>query len=242
MLQSGSHSFLASIAFIAEWHLGFRTVDNLPISRGFDSFFGLLAGGADHYTKTLEACGGDNETCTCGSHKSSTLPFRVDFFDGHAPQKALWDTTTYDAYQYAARAVEIVEAHDTTTPFFLYWAPHKVHSPLQAAPEFLVHYPEDPNHTCTSTPETCSARGYGTGSHGCGCDLMCYCNRRILKGMFSALDAMTYNLTQALEAKGMWDNTLFIMLGTAPSHPPWLPIVCAPHSLLGLRGWSWCML
>ena len=46
-----------------EWHLGFRTVANIPVSRGFDSFFGLLAGGADHYTKTLEACGGSGENC-----------------------------------------------------------------------------------------------------------------------------------------------------------------------------------
>ena len=182
-----------------EWHLGFRTVENLPVSRGFDSFFGLLAGGADHYTKTIEACGGIGpdgpEKCTCGNHSSNALPFRVDFFDGLAPAKALWDSTTFDAYQYAARAVEIVDSHDVAAPFFLYWAPHKVHSPLQVAPEFLAHYPPDPHGVCTSTPETCSGRGYGTGSGGCGCDLMCFCNRRIIKGMVSVVDAMLGNLT-----------------------------------------------
>lgn len=51
-------------------------------------------------------------------------------------------------------------------------APHKVHSPLQVDPQFLAHYPADPGGVCTSTPETCSGRGYGTGSKGCGCDLM----------------------------------------------------------------------
>jgi hypothetical protein len=137
-------------------------MENLPVSRGFDTFFGLLGGGADHFNKVEEACGGDGVNCSCGSHTSTTLPFRVDFFDGLAPAKSLWDTTTFDAFQYSARAGEIVAQHDATKPFFLYWAPHKVHSPLQVAPEFLEHYPEDPGGVCTSTPETCSGRGYGT--------------------------------------------------------------------------------
>ena len=92
-------------------------------------YFGLLGGGADHYTKTEEACGGNGETCRCGNISSATLPFRVDFWDGLAPAHALWDNTTYDAFQYTARAVELVEQHDVAQPFFLYWAPHKVHSP-----------------------------------------------------------------------------------------------------------------
>lgn len=59
---------------------------------------------------------------------------------------------------------------------------------------------------CTDTPETCSGRGYGTqGSNwrgqqsnvvGCGCETMCYCNRRIIKGMVSVVDSMLHNLTQ----------------------------------------------
>ena len=198
---------------ISAQHLGFRTKQNLPVSRGFDEYFGLLGGGADHYTKTEEACGGDNHTCSCGNLSSSTLPFRVDYWDGLAPAKALWDSTTYDAYAYAARAVKMVEEHDSTKPFFLYWAPHKVHSPLQAPAAFTSLYPLDPNGTCTSTPETCSGRGYGTGGGGCGCKLQCYCNRRIVRAMVSVTDAMLTNLTRALEAKQMAANTIYFFLG-----------------------------
>jgi hypothetical protein len=78
---------------------------------------------------------------------------------------------------------------------------------LQVDPQFLEHYPEDPGGVCTDTPETCSGRGYGTqGSNwrgqqsnvvGCGCETMCYCNRRIIKGMVSVVDSMLRNLTQA---------------------------------------------
>lgn len=108
----------------------------------------------------------------------------------------------YDAYQFGARAVQVVEQHNTSKNFFLYWAPHKVHGPLQAAPEFLEHYPLDPGHHCTSTPDTCDKRGWGGA--GCGCPMMCYCNRRIFRAMLSSVDAMLTNLTVAMQARGLW--------------------------------------
>ncbi len=212
-------------ASVQQWHLGFRTVENLPVSRGYDTFFGLLAGGADHYTKALEACGGDGVNCSCGNITSDKLPFRIDFYDAPngapgGPATQIWDATTYDAYAYSARAASLVANHDTSSPFFLYWAPHKVHSPLQVDLPFLEHYPPDPGRVCTDTPETCSGRGYGTsgpswrgtmpnphGLAGCGCETMCYCNRRIIKGMVSVVDSMLTNLTVALTAKDMWKNT-----------------------------------
>ena len=194
------------------------------MSRGFDSYLGLLGGGADHFTKTEEACGGDGMPCSCGNLTSSTLPFRVDLFKDLAPATDLWDNHTFDAYMYSAHADALVAAHDVSKPFFLYWAPHKVHSPLQVAPEFLTPYPEDPGGVCTSTPETCSGRGYGTqgpswrGSKplpyaGCGCETMCYCNRRIIMGMISVVDSMLHNLTASLTSKGMFKDTIIVFLG-----------------------------
>lgn len=174
------------------------------MNRGFDTFFGLLGGGADHYTKQEEA-----GQMQCGNITGKSLPFRIDFFDGHAPATGLWDTTTYDAYQYAQRAVDLVNAHDKSKPFFLYWAPHKVHSPIQAPDEFLKHYPLDPDGTCQSAPEHCGNRGYGP----CGCNFMCYCNRRIIRGMVTAVDSMLTNLTVALKGRGMWENTYLVFLG-----------------------------
>ena len=69
------------------------------------------------------------------------LPFNIDLTNGAHPATSLWDETTYDAYTFGARATTLVEEHDPRQPFFLYWAPHKVHAPLQAPAEFLVHYP-----------------------------------------------------------------------------------------------------
>ena len=42
---------------------------------------------------------------------------------------------------------------------------------------------------------------------------MCYCNRRIIRAMVSAVDAMLANLTLALRANGMWKDTLVVFLG-----------------------------
>ena len=35
---------------VGKWHLGFHTPKYLPRRRGFDSFFGILTGGGDHFS------------------------------------------------------------------------------------------------------------------------------------------------------------------------------------------------
>ena len=151
---------------LGKWHLGYRTPQNLPTHRGFDSYLGLLGGGSDHFQKTLCVPGSGhdlNSLCPCGPNPNKSaplLPYRVDYWDGDGPAHSTWDNHTYDAYDFGARAVQLVQAHNASQNFFLYWAPHKVHAPLQAAPEFLAHYPLDPGHRCMSTPETCHERGW----------------------------------------------------------------------------------
>ena len=212
-------------AMLGKWHLGFRTPANLPTSRGFDSYLGLLTGGSDHYRKTLCVpestdhsihslcpCADPNSTrSTPGQVPGVDFPWRVDYHDGAGPATALWDNHTYDAYQYGARAETLIRNHDPTKRLFLYWAPHKAHSPLQAAPEFLAPYPDDEG-KCASTPAECGA-ARGWGSSGCGCAGQCWCNRRLFRGMITSVDAMLFNLTVALKAKDMYDDTLFFVLG-----------------------------
>jgi hypothetical protein len=47
-------------ANIGKWHQGFYTYDYTPLARGFDTSFGFLVGGEDHYT-----CVRFSPGCTC---------------------------------------------------------------------------------------------------------------------------------------------------------------------------------
>jgi hypothetical protein len=58
-----------------------------------------------------------------------------------------------------------------------------------------------------------SAGSKSLGYSGCGCETMCYCNRRVIKGMITVVDSMLLNLTQALQTREMWSNTLIVFLG-----------------------------
>ena len=178
-------------------------------------FTGLLAGVEDPTSNALEAC---RRWRALRMQRQQSFLDQTSIShrfhpDGDAPAKELWDETTCDAYQFGARAVKLVEQHDATQPFFLYWAPHKMHSPLQAPPS------SSPT-TLTATGSAAPRRRLAVGeamarlTKAVECKNMCYCNRRVVRGMVTAVDAMLTNLTSALKANAdMWNNTLVILLG-----------------------------
>jgi arylsulfatase A-like enzyme len=53
---------------VGKWHLGHSKWSMTPLSRGFDSFFGLHGGGFDHYTKVGPWAGGVG--CCHGGHRA----------------------------------------------------------------------------------------------------------------------------------------------------------------------------
>ena len=53
-----------------KWHSGARSMDNLPINRGFDYHLGFLTGGEDHY----------NQNCAPGNNR-----VLVDLWENHGP-------------------------------------------------------------------------------------------------------------------------------------------------------------
>jgi arylsulfatase A-like enzyme len=77
---------------------------------------------------------------------------------------------------YAAEAARLIQAHDTSLPFFLYLAFTNVHDPKQAPSEFTSRY----DGVVTDT------------------------KRKIFGGMVSALDDATHHVVQTLKQQGMW--------------------------------------
>lgn len=86
----------------------------------------------------------------------------------------------YSTQLLAAEAVRFINTHDKETPFFLYVPFNAVHTPLQAPDESLAPYANLPN------------------------------RRRTLAGMLSAMDAAVGQIVDAIDARGLREETLFI--------------------------------
>lgn len=92
------------------------------------------------------------------------------------------DVGTYEEEILFRRATEIIQAHDTSTPLFLYYAFHIVHAPLEVTDEWLEKY--------------AFIRDSST--------------RQAYHAMVGYMDAVVGNVTSMLKARGMWDNLLIV--------------------------------
>lgn len=112
---------------VGKWHLGYAGPYH-PLSRGFDEYFGVLAGGSIYI---------DPETPGVESTRqvASTRESRVAVFRGREPvvvEDYLTDVFTHEA-------VAFIERH-ADEPFFLYLSHTTPHTPLQATAEYLDRY------------------------------------------------------------------------------------------------------
>jgi arylsulfatase B len=91
----------------------------------------------------------------------------------------------YNSNRFTASAVAAIQAHDpspSSPPLFLYVALQNTHAPLEALDEYRALYP--PNMTD---------------------DL-----ERTYSAMMSTIDSSVANITAALKAKGMWENSVVV--------------------------------
>ena len=104
-------------AIVGKWHVGARSVENLPVNRGFDSHFGFLKGGEDHINQ----------------HSSDDNLVFVDLWRDRAP--AYRENGTFSTIMYTNEAQRVIREHASkrkNRPLFLYLAWHAVHTPLEA--------------------------------------------------------------------------------------------------------------
>jgi len=119
--------------FIGKGHLGYQTMDHLPVNRGFKTHVGYL-GGSEGYSY-----GSGSPDPTKGTH---------DMWHDLAPGTDVVPKIFYSANFYAERATEIIESHDVKDPFFMYYAIQNVHSPYQLPPSWETKdFPEMWDHT-----------------------------------------------------------------------------------------------
>ena len=144
-------------AIIGKWHLGHADKKYWPKQRGFDYQYGAMIGELDYFT-----------------HDEHGV---LDWFRDNEPVKEEGYTTTLlgkDAEKY-------IDAHDPSTPFYLYLTFNAPHTPYQAPQEYIDRFKniEDPT-------------------------------RRTYAGMVSCLDDEIGRVIAALDKKGIRDNTLII--------------------------------
>jgi len=196
-------------AAFGKWDAGMATPDHTPFGRGFQTAVNYFHHCNDYWSMTDGMlCGGEaqipivdlwqvhdaagegpahraNNTCVreCGCScpvefgrpaECVAGPFGDEWYGG------------YEDALFERRALDVVDSHDPSTPLFLFFAPHIVHTPLQVPQEYADKFafmaPTDkPTH-----------------------------NRQVYHAMVNFADDMVGNLTAAFKRKGMWDDLLVV--------------------------------
>ena len=151
---------------VGKWDAGMATPDHSPKGRGFESSFGYFHHANDYYTETAGGCRGHGPV--------------VDLWDFDHPANTS-NGTGYEEHLFAMHLMDVVNSHDPSTPLFLYYAPHIVHTPLQVPDDYLNKFSFIDDH-----------------------------DRQYYHAMVNYLDDVVGNLTAALQKRGMWDNLLFV--------------------------------
>ncbi len=103
---------------IGKWHLGDAPKYH-PNNRGFDYFFGMLAGSTDYFQEKRQKRGQKFQIQRNGEYIKKELPYLTDAF--------------------GFEAVQFIEKN-WQTPFFLYLSFNAVHTPIQAKKDDMEYY------------------------------------------------------------------------------------------------------
>lgn len=91
---------------------------------------------------------------------------------------------TYSAFVFANRTIDIINSHpNTSEPLFIYLPMQSIHEPIQVPDEYLAPY------------------AYLKDK-----------NRRGMAGMATCLDSQLERIAAALQARGMWDDTIVVFV------------------------------
>ena len=130
--------------------------------------------------------------------------------DGKPAPGAIGEWT---ASRFAATAVGHIKAHSARFPgagMFMYLALHNTHAPVEAPPEFQAQ--------CAGVAN------------------LTYKLEKVFCGMVAAVDSTTKNVTDALKAAGMYEDTL-IVWQTDNGSP--IQVAGSNHPLRGCKGTNW---
>jgi len=172
-----------STHMLGKWHLGHYSASHLPTARGFDSYTGYLTSGNYYWSKL-----------------NTVYPEFTDFLssntDCYWPYKN-HDMHNYSTHLYRDKAIEGIEEHDTSSgsPLFMYLAFQAVHDPFSDYETYANGIPMGYVSDETFAKVNSSLVGL---------------KRQQYAMSLSMLDEAVESIHDALQSKGMLDNTYII--------------------------------
>jgi arylsulfatase B len=176
-----------SRACIGKWHLGHASDVFHPLNQGFTYFYGHYNGAIDYVT-----------------HK------RYGTLDWHKNKESSYDKG-YSTKLMGDEAVKFIHRASTIkSPFFLYLAFNAPHSPMQALSKDLKNYGFDSTKPLMPNPSVKRGKKENNpdyGDNGRGNTL-----RQTFSAMVSGMDREIGRVMNALQNKGISENTLVIFM------------------------------
>ena len=177
-------------------HCGLATPDHTPQGRGFGESLGYLDGANDHWTSATGNWCGDalfTDLYGGGAPGGRPSPNAPAFGSNNSlacSQRNQAPGCVYEDDLFAAFAVAAIRAHNSSAgPLFLYYAPHAVHQPLEVPTDSLDKF-----------------------AYICANDTSAQCaNRQSYTAMVNRVDSHVGEIVGALEAAGLWSNTLLTL-------------------------------
>ena len=173
---------------LGKYDVGFMVRNATATYRGFDDFYGYYqACNADYWFHTAPG--------PCQPYNVSIQDWSDNAGTTIGPPRPA-DNGTYNRELLSARARSVIEAHDPSTPMFMYLAFQNVHEGCNAAAPGSVKYG-------MQAPLAAIERFYNTTQ------LDTY---KVMGGMLSELDDGVADVVDALTARGMLDDTLVVFV------------------------------
>jgi len=117
-----------STHLVGKWHLGIFKQDYYPMSRGFDTYYGLMQGGGDYYAHTAVAV-----------DDTGKLYQGVDFFNGTTADFS--KNGTYSSLTFTEEAIRIInQKNQNSPPMFMYVAMQNGHDPYEVPDIYKDQY------------------------------------------------------------------------------------------------------
>jgi len=183
-------------ALVGKWHLGFYQRDYHPQQRGFDQFYGMYTGDADHYTQVASS-----RVWIRGSEGLQDVSVSgVDQRNGSARLQP--DSTLHSTERYTSILEGVIRSTPPSVPLFAVLAYQAVHFPMQVDTDLYT------DARCQSIVE----------DRLIDVDVD---NRKIVCGMLLGVDRSVASICDTIKDTRSWDDTLIFFISDNGGDPRW---------------------